>query len=240
MKRSLGIIGALCSALALAAVVVWQFFFSEQVNFYVTSIAVLVLSMLPFFVGFELKKIKSGEITLVATLIALAVASRAAFYLIPQFKPIGAVVIVSAVCLGAQRGYIVGAFSAFVSNFIFGQGFWTPFQMVALGLVGLIAGLIFKRVKPNRVSLSVVGFVLCFVLYGFIVDMSTVISVYGNNFDFKGALSVYLAGAPFSAVFGAATAVFLFLFGEAFIKKTERIILKYDLICDDVKNNTKK
>lgn len=240
MKRSLGIIGALCSSIALVGVVVWQLFFSEQVNFYITSVAILVLSMLPFFAGFELKKIKSAEITLVATLIALAVASRAAFYLIPQFKPIGAVVVISGVCLGAQRGYIVGAFSAFVSNFIFGQGFWTPFQMVALGLVGLIAGLIFKRIKPNRISLSVVGFVLCFALYGFIVDMSTVISVYGNSFDFKGALSVYLAGTPFSAVFGAATAVFLFLFGEAFIKKTDRIILKYDLICDDVKNNAKK
>ena len=240
MKRSFGIIGVACSLLALGAAVVWQIFFSEQVNYYITSVAVLVLSMLPFFVGFELKKISTGEITLVATFIALAVVSRAVFYLIPQFKPIGAVVIIAAVCLGAQRGYLVGSFSAFISNFIFGQGFWTPFQMVALGLVGFLSGLIFKKIKPKRVSLSIVGFVLCFALYGLIVDMSTIISVYGNDFDFKGAMSIYLTGLPFSAVFGAATAVFLFLFGEAFIKKTQRVIKKYGLICTQDKNNAEK
>ena len=230
MKRSFGIIGVACSLLALGAAVVWQIFFSEQVNYYITSVAVLVLSMLPFFVGFELKKISTGEITLVATFIALAVVSRAVFYLIPQFKPIGAVVIIAAVCLDAQRGYLVGSFSAFVSNFIFGQGFWTPFQMVALGLVGFISGLIFKKIKAKRISLSIVGFALCFALYGLIVDMSTIISVYGNDFDLSGALSIYLTGLPFSAVFGVATAVFLFLFGEAFIKKTQRVIKKYGLI----------
>lgn len=235
MKRSLGVIGVVCSLLTLAAVVVWQIFFSEQINYYITSVAVLVISMLPFFAGFELKKISTGEITLVATFIALAVVSRAVFYLIPQFKPIGAVVIISAVCLGAQRGYIVGSFSAFISNFIFGQGFWTPFQMVALGLVGFISGLIFKKIKAKRISLSIVGFALCFALYGLIVDMSTIISVYGNDFDLSGALSIYLTGLPFSAVFGVATAVFLFLFGEAFIKKTQRVIKKYGLICTQEK-----
>ena len=235
MKRSLGVIGVVCSLLTLVAVVVWQIFFSEQINYYITSVAVLVISMLPFFAGFELKKISTGEITLVATFIALAVVSRAVFYLIPQFKPIGAVVIISAVCLGAQRGYIVGSFSAFISNFIFGQGFWTPFQMVALGLVGFISGLIFKKIKAKRISLSIVGFALCFALYGLIVDMSTIISVYGNDFDLSGALSIYLTGLPFSSVFGVATAVFLFLFGEAFIKKTQRVIKKYGLICTQEK-----
>ena len=235
MKRSLGIIGVVCSLITLAAAVVWQIFFSEQINYYITSVAVLVISMLPFFAGFELKRISTGEITLVATFIALAVVSRTVFYLIPQFKPIGAVVIISAVCLGAQRGYIVGSFSAFISNFIFGQGFWTPFQMVALGLVGFISGLIFKKIKAKRISLSIVGFALCFALYGLIVDMSTIISVYGNDFDLSGALSIYLTGLPFSAVFGVATAVFLFLFGEAFIKKTQRVIKKYGLICTQEK-----
>lgn len=235
MKRSLGVIGVVCSLLTLAAAVVWQIFFSKQINYYITSVAVLVISMLPFFAGFELKRISTGEITLVATFIALAVVSRAVFYLIPQFKPIGAVVIISAVCLGAQRGYIVGSFSAFISNFIFGQGFWTPFQMVALGLVGFISGLIFKKIKAKRISLSIVGFALCFALYGLIVDMSTIISVYGNDFDLSGALSIYLTGLPFSAVFGVATAVFLFLFGEAFIKKTQRVIKKYGLICTQEK-----
>ena len=216
-------------ALSLAFIVLWQFLFADSVNYYIVSVVILIASMLPFFVSYEQKKVTARDITLTATLIALAVVSRAAFYLIPQVKPIAAVVIVSAVCLGAHKGYIVGAFSAFVSNFIFGQGMWTPFQMVALGTVGLLAGLIFRWLKVNRYTLSVVGFVLATVVYGAIVDMSTVLSAYGNNVTLKGALSIYASGAVFSLVFGGATAVFLFLFGMPFITKIERISKKYGL-----------
>lgn len=198
-------------ALSLAFIVLWQFLFADSVNYYIVSVVILIASMLPFFVSYEQKKVTARDITLTATLIALAVVSRAAFYLVPQVKPIAAVVIVSAVCLGAHKGYIVGAFSAFVSNFIFGQGMWTPFQMVALGTVGLLAGLIFRWLKVNRYTLSIVGFVLATVVYGAIVDMSTVLSAYGNNVTLKGALSIYASGAVFSLVFGGATAVFLFL-----------------------------
>lgn len=216
-------------ALSLAFIVLWQFLFADSVNYYIVSVVILIASMLPFFVSYEQKKVTARDITLSATLIALAVVSRAAFYLIPQVKPIAAVVIVSAVCLGAHKGYIVGAFSAFVSNFIFGQGMWTPFQMVALGTVGLLAGLIFRWLKVNRYTLSIVGFVLATVVYGAIVDMSTVLSAYGNNVTLKGALSIYASGAVFSLVFGGATAVFLFLFGMPFITKIERISKKYGL-----------
>lgn len=216
-------------ALSLAFIVLWQFLFADSVNYYIVSVVILIASMLPFFVSYEQKKITARDITLTATLIALAVVSRAAFYLIPQVKPIAAVVIVSAVCLGAHKGYIVGAFSAFVSNFIFGQGMWTPFQMVALGTVGLLAGLIFRWLKVNRYTLSIVGFVLATVVYGVIVDMSTVLSAYGNNVTLKGTLSIYASGAVFSLVFGGATAVFLFLFGMPFITKIERISKKYGL-----------
>lgn len=216
-------------ALSLAFIVLWQFLFADSVNYYIVSVVILIASMLPFFVSYEQKKVTARDITLTATLITLAVVSRAAFYLVPQVKPIAAVVIVSAVCLGAHKGYIVGAFSAFVSNFIFGQGMWTPFQMVALGTVGLLAGLIFRWLKVNRYTLSIVGFVLATVVYGAIVDMSTVLSAYGNNVTIKGALSIYASGAVFSLVFGGATAVFLFLFGMPFITKIERISKKYGL-----------
>lgn len=216
-------------ALSLAFIVLWQFLFADSVNYYIVSVVILIASMLPFFVSYEQKKVTARDITLTATLIALAVVSRAAFYLVPQVKPIAAVVIVSAVCLGAHKGYIVGAFSAFVSNFIFGQGMWTPFQMVALGTVGLLAGLIFRWLKVNRYTLSIVGFVLATVIYGAIVDMSTVLSAYGNNVTLKGALSIYASGAVFSLVFGGATAVFIFLFGMPFITKIERISKKYGL-----------
>ena len=224
MKKALMLFTVLGS---LVFVLIWQTLFAKSINYYISSIVVLVLSMLPLFAVFEAKSLTARDLTLTATLIALAVVGRAAFYLIPQVKPIAAIVIASAVCLGSQRGYIIGAFSAFVSNFIFGQGIWTPFQMVALGTVGLLAGLVFQRLKVNRYTLSVVGFFLASFVYGIIVDMSTVLSVYGNNITLKGALSIYASGAVFNLVFGVSTAVFLFLFGMPFITKIERISTKY-------------
>ncbi len=234
MNRIKKLITPLILIVSLVGIIAWQLVF-KSMNFYIICASMLVLSMLPFFISFERRKTSAAEISLIATLIALAVASRAAFYLIPQVKPIAAVVIVSAVCLGAERGYIIGAFSAFISNFIFGQGYWTPFQMAALGAVGLIAGLLFssERLKKAgmkfRIAVSVSGFVLAFAVYGLIVDVSTILFVQGNNPTLSGILSVYAAGVPFSLIFGISTAVFLFIFGEPFIRKINRVIIKFGM-----------
>ena len=163
-------------------------------------------------------------------LVALAFASRAAFYLIPQVKPMAAVVIVAAVCLGAERGYIVGALSMFVSNFLFTQGIWTPFQMVALGLVGFFAGLLFKKLPANRYLLALYGFVSVVIIYGLIVDISTVFMSLGDNITLSGVLAIYASGFTFNLVFAGTTAVFLFFFGEGFIKKIQRVDTKYNII----------
>ena len=77
-------------------------------------------------------------LAMIALLCALAIAGRVAFFFLPQIKPIAAVVILAGVSFGGEVGFVTGALSAFVSNFYFGQGSWTPFQMVALGLVGFL------------------------------------------------------------------------------------------------------
>ena len=125
MKKGANLIYLLFTAAALIFIILWQLFFKAGTSFYLVCVIVIVLSLLPFFISYENSKPSAREVSLVAVLSALAVASRAVFYFVPQFKPIGAVVIVSAVCLGPQRGYIIGSLSAFVSNFIFGQGVWT-------------------------------------------------------------------------------------------------------------------
>ncbi|MCI9112091.1 MAG: ECF transporter S component [Eubacterium sp.] len=231
-RKSVKILSAVLILLTAVIIVLWQLFLAETTSFYLVSVIILLVSMIPFMLSFEKSSPSARELALIAVLISLAVASRAVFYLVPQFKPIGAVVIASAVCLGAERGYIIGAFSAFVSNFIFGQGIWTPFQMVALGLVGFFAGVIFKKLRTNRWTLSIVGFVLTFALYGVIVDASSVIFI-ADEFTWSAALAIYAAGLPFSAIFGGATVLFLFLFGEAFIKKLNRINMKYGITEDN-------
>lgn len=226
MKKAVTLV---CAVLAMLLLVIWQIF-SADTNYYLVAAVILILSMLPFFVSFEKSRPSARELTLIAGLIAVAVVSRAVFYLIPQVKPIGAVVIVCGACLGAKRGYFIGAMSAFLSNFIFGQGIWTPFQMTAMGIVGLTAGLLFNK-KAKRVPMAIAGFILCFIVYGIIVDSSSVL-VMTNDYNIMSVLSIYAAGIPFGLVFGISTAVFLLLFGEAFAKKINRIVTKYGILED--------
>ena len=127
--------------------VVWQVCFADTTSWYLVAAVLLLFSALPFFLHLERKPISAREMALLSVLTALAVVSRAVFYLIPQVKPIAAVVIVAGMCLGPFSGYMVGALSAFLSNFLFGQGIWTPFQMVALGLVGCT--------RPRRIRSAV-------------------------------------------------------------------------------------
>lgn len=218
--------------IALVFLAVWLVFFSDSASYYLAAAIILVLSLLPFFAAYEKSAPSAGEIALVSSLTALAVASRAVFYLVPQFKPIGAVVIVSAVCLGPRRGYIIGALSAFISNFIFGQGVWTPFQMVALGLVGFVSGLVFKKLKINKWLLAIVGFLLTFALYGLVTDLCSVLMML-SEYTVSGIIAVYAAGVPFSAIFGGATALFLLLFGQGFIKKINRVVNKYGILAGE-------
>lgn len=215
--------------LSLVLLVLWQIFWAAQTSWYIVAVVLLLLSALPFLLQFEHRIPSAREMAVISALTALAVVSRAVFYLIPQVKPIAAVVIVSAVCLGPYQGYIIGAMSALLSNFIFGQGIWTPFQMAALGLVGFVAGLVLTPANTTRLKLAITGFVLAAVLYGAVVDLSTVLMTV-TDFNFKSVLAVYAAGAPFDLVFGAATAVFLFLFGMPLQKKITRIQVKYGLL----------
>ena len=63
----------------------------------------------------------------------------------PQFKPVAAMVIITGVTLGGESGFLVGAIGAFVSNFYFSQGPWTPWQMFSFGIIGFVAGVIFQK-----------------------------------------------------------------------------------------------
>ena len=92
--------------------------------------------MLPFFLVFENRRPQAREVVVIAVMAALAVAGRAAFFMLPQFKPTAAIVIIAGVGLGAEAGFLTGALAGFVSNFFFGQGPWTPWQMFAFGIPG--------------------------------------------------------------------------------------------------------
>lgn len=118
--------------------VAWRF---GNRKYYLSSLLLIVYAMLPFFVRFEHKKPQARELVTIAVMSAVAVASRAAFIMVPFFKPLTGIVMITGMALGPEAGFLTGAVSGFVSNFIFGQGPWTPWQMFTWGLLGFLTGL---------------------------------------------------------------------------------------------------
>ena len=62
--------------------------------------------------------------------------------MLPQFKPVLALVIISGVAFGGETGFLVGAVTMLVSSILFSQGPWTPWQMFSMGITGLSMDLV--------------------------------------------------------------------------------------------------
>ena len=201
-------------------------------KYYIVSLLIIAVSMLPFALKFERRRPQARELVVLAVMTAIGVAGRAAFYMVPQFKPVAAIVIISGVAFGSESGFIVGAMTAFLSNFIFGQGPWTPWQMEGFGLVGFFAGLIFYKRGgnvPKLLPLCVYGFLAAFALYGIIADSSTFFT-YTADFSWKSYLAVLSSGVVFNLIHGAATVVFLLVLAKPMLKKLDRVRVKYGLL----------
>ncbi len=106
------------------------------------SMLVVLAALLLFFAAFEGGSPRMRDIMPTVVLAALAAAGRILFAPFPDFKPVSAIAIIAGVAFGRRSGFMVGALAALASNFFFGQGPWTPWQMYAWGLVGYLAGLI--------------------------------------------------------------------------------------------------
>lgn len=202
----------------------------ESGNYYISAVAIIILSIVPFYVFFEKRKIKTSEIVTLSVMIALCVASRAVMAYIPQVKPTCALVIVTAIAFGPNVGFLVGSLSMFVSNFIFGQGMFTPFQMLGMGLVGFICGLIFHK-KPysnNKIAVGLVGGIACFLIYGLIVDSCSFLMM-STDFTFKSAIKIYLSGMSFNLIHGITTGILLFFINKPMTDKFNRLRKKYGI-----------
>lgn len=199
-------------------------------KYYFISMLILLESMLPFAVIFEGRKPQAREITVIAVLSAMAVASRAALYMFPQFKPVLALIIIAGVCFGGEAGFLVGAITAFVSNFFLSQGPWTIWQMFAMGMVGFISGILFKKgfIRKTQGSLTIFGIIVTYVIYGGIMNPASEL-MYQTNPTWEMILLAYMRGIPFDTTLAAATGLFLWFASSSMIEKIERIKIKYGL-----------
>lgn len=212
-----------------------------RVNPYLTAVGLIVLALLPLFVSFERERPSARDVVLLAVMVGLAVASRAAFAFVPHFKPMAAVVMIAGIAFGARRGFLVGAISALASGFLFGQGPWTPWQMLAFGMAGLAAGALADRgviardglTRRGRVLLAIGGFLFVVAVLGPILDTSS-LTLMVAKITPASAAAIYLAGLPVNVIHGAATALALLVAANPLLRQLARVRRKYGMEGEDV------
>lgn len=206
------------------------FFLNDRSNVFI-GLCIILLASLPFLMVFEDRRPQARELILIAVLSAIAVVGRMAFFMLPQFKPMTAVVIIAGVGLGAEAGFLTGVVSGFVSNFFFGQGPWTPWQMFALGIIGFLAGIIFynKKYSFHKLGLCIYGGIATFIIYGFIMDTASVLNV-TQELSWQVFLASYVSGITFNAVHAISTIVFLYLLSGPIERKLNRVKKKYGIL----------
>lgn len=206
-------------------------YYLEGRKYYFIALLILLECMLPFFLVFEGRKPQARELVLLAVLCALGVAGRAAFFMLPQFKPVTALSIIAGVAFGGETGFLVGAVTMLVSNVMLSQGPWTPWQMFAMGAIGFLAGVLFRKglLRRSRASLSIFGALAAIVLYGGIMNFSSALLAAGT-LSWPVLLSYYLTGFPMDCIHAAATALFLWFAAEPMLEKLDRIKVKYGLV----------
>ena len=165
---------------------------------------------------------------------ALAIASRAAFVVIPFFKPMVGFIMITGMAFGPGAGFLTGAVSGFVSNFIFGQGPWTPWQMFAYGLGGALAGMLAKKKvmhEEKKILTAVLGYVIVQVIVGPILDLCSVFTM-GNEITLEWVGAIFLSGLPVNAIHATATVLTLLIFCKPMMEKLDRIKIKYGMMRD--------
>lgn len=187
------------------------------------SFLMVGLALLLFLTGFERREIGTRRMILVSVMTALSVIGR----LLPVFKPITALTVLSAMYLGAEAGFLVGALSVVLSNAIMGQGPWTPFQMLAWGLIGFFAGILEKPLRRLPLLLYVYG-ILSGVAYSMLLDVWTTIWTY-KEFTWGAYAAALTTALPMTCLYAVSNLLFLLILRKPIGDKLLRIRKKYGL-----------
>ena len=201
-------------------------------HYNITALLVLLECMFPFFLVFESRKPKARELVVIAVLCAIGVAGRSAFFMLPQFKPVLALVIIAGVAFGGETGFLVGAVTMLASNVLFSQGPWTPWQMFSMGIIGFLAGILFRKglLRRSRGSLATFGAFAAVIIYGGIMNPASALMYSSQNLNWEVIMAYYVSGLPMDLIHAAATVIFLLIAAEPMLEKLDRIKVKYGLV----------
>lgn len=209
-------------AICVAGVV---FFRDRAVSFASTGVVLLMLA--GYFYVYEKKNSQAWELVIVALMSALSVLGRIVFAFLPSLKPCSAIIILTAVYYGRETGFMVGAFTALVSNFYFGQGGWTPFQMLAWGLTGYFAGMLGKWLSKNKILLLIYS-ALIGVFFSLLMDIYTCLWMDGKVIVSRYIVQVSSA-ARVTVSYAVSNVIFTGLFMQPFGRVFKRLCIKYGI-----------
>lgn len=222
-KKQLSLILVIFSILTvIAGVLLWQ---DQRYNLII--ILVLIASMMAFYFQYEYSSVKTREVVIVSIMIALAVVGRTLFILLPSVKPVSALIIILAVVFGSQDGFLAGSLSALLSDFVFGMGPWTPFQMIAWGLIGYLAGMFSKQLYQNQWLLYLYG-LISGILFSLIMDLWSVLTI-EQTFNLTRYLVTFLSSLPVTIIYMISNVVFLILLKTTMFRILQRVKVKYGI-----------
>lgn len=227
MEKFKKITAALILCVAVPVTVIVSYFCFKNERYDAASLIIAVAATTAFVLSFEKNSSNGKLVAIIAVMTALSVAGRFVFAPIAFFKPVTAVVIITAIYFGGEAGFITGAFSALLSNFYFGQGPWTPFQMVVWGLIGFLSGLLAKYVAKNRITLLLWGG-FSGLFYSMTMDVWTTLWSDGV-FNLSRYTFFVFSSLPIMAVYAVSNVVFLLILTKPIGKKLLRLKTKYGI-----------
>lgn len=192
------------------------------------AFTLLFLALTGGFAWYERRRPDARVVALVATLAALAALGRIAFAAVPNVKPTTDIVLISGYALGAGPGFAVGAVAGLTSNFFFGQGPWTPWQMAAWGATGLIGAALAlsTRRRAGRWTLALVCTTVGFAFTA-VQDVGDWVTYSDHSL---GQLGAYVGqGLGFDAVHAAGCLIFALAFGPALARSISRFATRLDV-----------
>ena len=179
------------------------------------------------FAWYERSRPPAQVVALVAALAALAIAGRIAFAAFPNVKPTTDIVIFAGYALGGAPGFAVGALAALVSNFWFGQGPWTPWQMAGWGLCGVLGAALALGVR-NAGRFTLAGTcALAGILYGALLNFS-LMATYGGDLSLRHFLVLEARAIPFEVAHVLGNVVLALVAGPAMVRMLVRFRERFE------------